>query len=80
MNATEEKSGERRVCMACIDRQRRINALRATLAMERELRDHAKRSRPNHAVEGLAAIGAIAIVALILWALGRLAVVIGGAS
>ena len=77
--------GGQRVCMQCIQRTKEIQALRAEAdRLRRELALSLSESRAidwtDGVLGGLVGIGFAATLVGVLWALGRIATVIGGAS
>ena len=76
--------GGQRVCLRCIERVKEIQALRAEAdRLRRELRlrnIESDATWADNVMGGLVGIGFAAVVVGVLWALGRIATVIGGAS
>ncbi len=90
VSAPADQSGQRcaacaqRVCLRCIERVKETQALRAEadrLRHELRLRNiESDATWADNVMGGLVGIGFAAVVVGVLWALGRIATVIGGAS
>jgi len=85
VSAPADQSGQRCVCLRCIERVKEIQALRAESdRLRRELALSLSESRAIDWTDGVlgafVGVGFAATIVGALWALGRIATVIGGAS